>query len=257
MLEKASHAKTTGILRQQPANGSCYVLCYSPEHNRTFSRMEIAAIEKVVAAWSNQVAELGEKYQYVQVFENKGALVGCSNDHPHGQIWACDYMPSEVAKEQTQQDDYYKTHGSCLLRDYLNEEDITAERIVLQNEHWTVLVPFWAYWPYETLLLPRQNLASLTQIDKASGQALATILHELVRQYDALFGVTFPYLMGWHGETRPQRQTRHRLLHCHFHPPLLRSASVRKYTAAFEVFAELQRDITPEAAAQKLKDSAY
>ena len=257
LLEKTNteNIESTEILQSQKVQGTCRVICYSHLHNTGFASMATAEIEKVIDAWRHELTELGNKYKYVQIFENKGAIVGCSNDHPHGQIWACDYLPTEVQKEHIQQDNWIQTHKNPLLRDYLNQEQARQERIVLQNEDWILLIPYWAYWPYETLLLPRRNLSCLKQLDKAQQQSLAEMLKMLITKYDSLFGICFPYLMGWHGEAHADSKTSHRLLHCHFYPPLLRSAQIRKYSAAFELCAELQRDMTPEEAAKTLREA--
>ena len=257
LLEETDQEDTraTELLQCRQARGTCRVICYSPLHNVSFASMATKEMEKVIEAWRHELERLGEQYKYVQIFENKGAMVGCSNDHPHGQIWACDFLPTEARKEQVQQDDWMRTHKNPLLRDYLNQEQARRERIVLQNEHWVLLTPYWGYWPYETLLLPCQDISSLRQLDEKQRRSLAEMLKELIIKYDALFGISFPYLMGWHGEVHPRPDTKHRLLHCHFYPPLLRSAQVRKYSASFELCAELQRDMTPEEAAEKLRDA--
>ena len=252
LVEEAADNPTEGILRHQVVGGTCRVICYSPYHNRNFASMAIDEIQKVIQVWGEQLIELGTSYSYVQIFENKGAIVGCSNDHPHGQIWASSFIPTQVAKEQVQQDNW--SHKKPLLRDYLDTEQRLQTRIVSQNEHWSLVVPYWAYWPFETLLLPNQDLSSLSQLNEEQQEALAQILKELVRKYDSLFTTSFPYMMGWHSEPYARPEKTHRLLHCHFYPPLLRSAQVRKYTAAFELCAELQRDMTAEEAAAKLRE---
>ncbi len=246
------------LLRQEDVAGVCKVLCYSPRHDLTLARMSLPAIQTIINTWAEQVAELGEKYRYVQIFENRGDMVGCSNPHPHGQIWACDYIPSEIAREHLQQDRYFKKHGSDLLGDYLASEEAAKRRgdnrFVLSNAHWTVVVPYWAYWPFETLVLPKRNIGSLVQTDAAERAALAEVLKTLCTKYDRLFDTNFPYVMGWHGEvsgTPPA--TGHRRLHAHFYPPLLRSAEVRKHRAGFEMLAEAQRDLTPELAAERIR----
>jgi len=252
LVEEAADNCTEGILRHQAVGGTCRVICYSPCHNRNFASMGVDAIQKVIQVWGEQLIELGTSYPYVQIFENKGAVVGCSNDHPHGQIWASSFIPTQVAKEQIQQDNW--SHKNSLLRDYLNTEQKLQIRMVSQNEYWSVVVPYWAYWPFETLLLPNQDLSSLSQLNEEQQEALAQILKELVCKYDSLFATSFPYMMGWHSEPYDHPETARRLLHCHFYPPLLRSAEVRKYTAAFELCAELQRDMTAEEAAARLKE---
>ena len=244
------------LIKEQAIAGTCRVLCYSPRHDLSLAGMPEAAVTKVVETWAEQTAELGKIYDYVQIFENKGDLVGCSNVHPHGQIWACNYIPSEVAKEHMHQDAYHDKHGSCLLTDYLRREEneTRANRCVLSNAHWVALVPFWAYWPFEALVLPRRALDSLTLLNDAERSALARIIIQLCAKYDKLFGASFPYVFGWHGESKHAGKHNHRLLHAHFYPPLLRSATVRKHRAGFEMLAEGQRDITPEDAALRLRE---
>ena len=250
---RGSKNKNNDFFIRSKVKGVCRVICYSPKHNVHLANMTTTEIGKIISQWAAQSEELGKIYSYVQIFENKGAMVGCSNPHPHGQIWATDYIPNIVAAEHLQQDNYYKSHGRALLSDYLEAEEKQDERIVLRNEHWTVLIPYWAYWPYETLLLPRRSFLQLTDIDDEASVALAEIFKELTNKYDRLFNRIFPYMMGWHGGCNKQSVSEGRLLHCHFYPPLLDNIK-RKYMAGFEVFAEAQRDISPEQAAQHLRE---
>ncbi len=252
-IPPASKGKNDDFFIRSKVKGACRVICYSPKHNVHLANMTTAEIGKIISQWATQSKELGKIYSYVQIFENKGAMVGCSNPHPHGQIWATDYIPNIVAAEHLQQDNYYKSHGRALLSDYLEAEEKQGERIILRNEYWTVLIPYWAYWPYETLLLPRRPFLQLTDIDDAASVALAEIFKELTSKYDRLFNRVFPYMMGWHGGCNKQSVNEGRLLHCHFYPPLLDNIK-RKYMAGFEVFAEAQRDISPEQAAQYLRE---
>jgi UDPglucose--hexose-1-phosphate uridylyltransferase len=245
---------TTGLLRGEPVSGTCRVICFSPRHDWTMPRMPLAAIRGVVDVWADQVEELGRAYRWVQIFENKGDVMGCSNPHPHGQIWASDFIPNEPAKEDRQQLAYWKANASPLLIDYLDTEVRQAERIVVENQHWVALVPYWATWPYETLLLPRRHVSRLTDLDGSERDALAEILKRMLTRYDNLFQTSFPYSMGWHGA--PRGAPSYWQLHAHFFPPLLRSATVKKFMVGYEMMAEPQRDLTPEAAAQTLRSQS-
>lgn len=216
--------------------------------------MSLDAIRRVVDTWNDQYVQLGsiDWIRYVLVFENRGAMMGASNPHPHGQIWANERLPNEVARELHQQQ-MYAANGQCLLCDYLAVELKHDERIVCANEHFVALVPFWATWPFETLVLPRAHQGALPDLDAGERDALADILRRVTRRYDRLFGVAFPYSTGWHqrptdGEAHPEWH-----LHAHFYPPLLRSATIRKFMVGYELLAQPQRDITPENAAQLLR----
>lgn len=233
--------------------GTCRVICFSPRHDLTMAEMEAEAIAPVVDLWAAQVSELGQDYAWVQVFENKGAMMGCSNPHPHGQIWASGSLPDEPAREDERQRRYLNAHGQPLLMDYLSRELDLGERIVVENEHWAVLVPFWAVWPFETLLLPKRRVERLPDLTAEARQALADILRRHLTRYDNLFETEFPYTMGWHGAPAGV-DGGHWQLHAHFYPPLLRSASVKKFMVGYEMLAEAQRDITPEAAAGRLRE---
>lgn len=242
------------LFRQEAINGICRVICYSHLHDQHLGVMEETSIVKVIDEWINQLIILSEQHSYVQIFENKGEMVGCSSPHPHGQIWALDYEPHLVGKEKQYQQDYYEAHGSQLLLDYMEEEQQQQQRIITENQDWILLVPYWAYWPYETLLLPRRPLSSMIQLNNGEKHSLANILKKLVSKYDQLFKLSFPYMMGWHGSCKSDQSVAESgQLHCHFYPPLLDNIK-RKYMAGFEVFAELQRDITPEQAAERLRE---
>jgi UDPglucose--hexose-1-phosphate uridylyltransferase len=246
----------SGLLRALPERGICRVICFSPRHDLTLPTMAHADIRRVVDVWVEQTRELGalDFIKHVQVFENKGEMMGASNPHPHCQIWASEHIPTEPAKELCAQHDYRNARDACLLCDYLAVELDAGERIVLQNAHWVALVPFWAVWPFETLVLPRQHLDMLTALDDAARDALADIIKRLTRCYDNLFQVSFPYSMGFHqsptdGIHRPAVH-----LHAHYYPPLLRSATVRKFMVGYEMLAEPQRDLTAESAAARLRE---
>jgi UDPglucose--hexose-1-phosphate uridylyltransferase len=215
--------------------------------------MALADIRGVVDVWAEQVTELGQWYRWVQVFENKGEMMGCSNPHPHGQIWAGEGLPNEPAKEDNQQRAYLKEHDRPLLLDYADLEAHRQERIVVENEHWLAVVPYWAVWPFETLLTPRRHTLRLPDLDNSQRDALAAILKHLLTKYDNLFEVSFPYSMGWHGAPTDGQEHPHWQLHAHFYPPLLRSATVKKFMVGYEMLAEAQRDLTAEQAAKRLR----
>lgn len=244
----------TGLLRAEPERGICRVLCFDPRHDLTFASMERSSVRRVVDLWSEQAAELGARPEiaYVQIFENRGAMMGASNPHPHGQIWATEHIPNEPALELAAQRAYLAEHGVPLLPAYLAMELLQRERIVAENDTWVVLVPFWAVWPFELLLLPKRQVASLTEVSEAERDGLAEMLQKVVRAYDSVFDSPFPYSMGLHpapsdGEAHPEWD-----LHIHFYPPLLRSSTIRKFMVGFELLGSPQRDTTPERAAQIL-----
>ncbi len=241
------------LLRSEPASGLCRVLCFSPRHDWTLPDMPVEAIRHVVDAWAQQTAELGGRYRWIQIFENKGEIMGCSNPHPHGQIWASDHLPMEPAKEDRRQRAHWQSAGSPLLLDVLELELRHGERLVTENAHWVALVPFWAVWPYETLLLPRRHVSRLPDLNDQERNALADILKRLLTRYDHLFGIPFPYSMGWHGAPGDDPDAGHWQLHAHFYPPLLRSATVKKFMVGYEMLAEPQRDLTAERAAETLR----
>lgn len=244
-----------GLLIAQSERGICRVVCFSPRHDLTLGQMPAEAIRTVVDTWVDQYRELGslDWVRHVQIFENRGAMMGASNPHPHGQIWANERLPNEPAKELAQQRARADS-GGCLLCDYLDVELDDGERIVTGNEHFTALVPFWAVWPFETLVLPRAHAGALPDLGPDQRDGLADILRRLTRRYDRLFGVTFPYSMGLHQQPTDGDPHRGWHLHAHFYPPLLRSATVRKFMVGYELLGQPQRDITPETAAQRLRE---
>lgn len=250
-------AADDALFALQPARGTSRVICFSPDHGLTLPELPPAAVRGVVDTWCTQSAELGARWRWVQVFENKGALMGCSNPHPHGQVWASDFVPEEPAAEDLHQRRYLDQHGRPLLLDLAAREAALGERVVLGNEDWLVIVPWWATWPFETLLLPRFAVQRLPQLDSGQRDSLARMLKALTTRYDNLFQCSFPYSMGWHGapfDGQPAPgDAAHWQLHAHFYPPLLRSASVRKFMVGFEMLAEAQRDLTPEQAAARLR----
>ncbi len=243
------------LLRSAPVQGQCRVLCFSPRHDLTLARMDVHATRHVVDLWAQQVEELGQRYQWVQIFENKGELMGCSNPHPHGQVWALDELPNEPRKEAVCQAAYFSDRGRSLLLDYAHLEIEREERVVALTDGWVAVVPFWAVWPYEVLLMPRRQVAHLPNLADDERADLTLILRRLLRLYDRLFDTSFPYSMGWHGQPC-QGGGDGWQLHAHFYPPLLRSATVRKFMVGYEMLCEAQRDLTAEAAAAHLRSIA-
>jgi UDPglucose--hexose-1-phosphate uridylyltransferase len=243
------------LLRAQSESGRCRVICYSPLHNMTMGQMPATMIKLVIDAWVEQdkAFRADPRINAVIIFENRGAMMGASNPHPHGQMWATETVPDAVLKESVAQMRHFEVRSSCLLCDYVSIEIDRGERLVCTNEHFIAVVPFWAAWPFETLVLPRAHVSAINQLNIAARDALAQILKDLITRYDALFDVTFPYTMGLHQQPtdNPNHLPWH--LHAHFYPPLLRSASVRKFMVGFELLAGAQRDLTPEAAAGRLR----
>jgi UDPglucose--hexose-1-phosphate uridylyltransferase len=240
-----------GLLRAAVERGTCKVICFSPRHNLTLSRMSPHQARVVVDLWADETAALGREYPWVQVFENRGAAMGASNPHPHGQIWAGEALPRESVREDSTQGHYFAEHGRALLIDYAAQE-AGGPRVLAEDEDWLVLVPFWATWPFETMVVPKLSIGRIPDLDGRQRDSLARHLIDLLRGYDRLFGMPFPYSMGWHqapfdGKERPGWQ-----LHAHFYPPLLQ-ATVRKFMVGYELLSEPQRDITAEAAADTLR----
>jgi UDPglucose--hexose-1-phosphate uridylyltransferase len=242
------------ILVAEPETGVCRVICYTPDHSKTMASMTREEITAVVEIWTAQWQELSARTDLasVTIFENRGAMMGASNPHPHGQIWATSSVPNELAIEVERQAAWFDKNGSPLLIDYLERELADGARIVCANTHFVVLVPFWAAWPFETLVLPRRQVAALDELSTEEQADLADILRRLTASFDRLFSAPFPYTMGLH-----QRPTHSPapgfVFHMHFYPPLLRSATVRKFMVGFEMLAMAQRDLTPEAAAERLR----
>jgi len=253
------------LFASEAVRGTCRVMCFSPRHDLTLADMDETATLAVVDTWAAETAWLGASYPWVQVFENKGAAMGCSNPHPHGQIWASNFLPNEAQKEDSCQREYFEQRGSSLLVDYARREADLEARVVRLNSDWIAVVPYWAVWPYEVMILPRRRVARLPDLEPVERRSLADVLRGVLGCYDRLFGVSMPYSMGWHGapfraagSDPPLRSmraegTEHWQLHAHLYPPLLRSATVRKYMVGFEMLAEPQRDLTPERAAERLR----
>ncbi|HXW15158.1 MAG TPA: UDP-glucose--hexose-1-phosphate uridylyltransferase [Terriglobia bacterium] len=244
------------LLIARGETGICRVVCFSPRHDLTVAKMERADLRRLVDVWVEQYHELGALpfINHVQIFENRGAMMGCSNPHPHGQIWANATIPNEPAKETSAMGAYRTARSSCLLCDYLELERARGDRLITENSHFSALVPFWAIWPFEAMLIGRRHAAALDELTEDERAGLADILKRLTTRYDHLFEVSFPYSMGFHqrptdGAPHPEWH-----LHAHFYPPLLRSATVRKFMVGYEMLGTPQRDLTPETAAQRLRE---
>ncbi len=242
------------LFNVQPVKGECRVICFSPRHDLTLAEMAPTDIAKVVDLWGEQYRELSARYEWVQIFENKGAVMGCSNPHPHGQIWASDVVPTLAQKEAKSQLEYFEKSGQPLLQAVVNEELDRGERIVQETEHWLAIVPFWAVWPFEILLLPKQSVPNFSAMSQEQQSDLPEAMSKLLIRYDNLFETSFPYSMGWHNAPSTFEQPDAWTLHAHFYPPLLRSASVKKFMVGYEMLAEAQRDLTPEQAATRLRE---
>lgn len=244
------------FFRVQPERGISRVVCFSPRHDLTLPEMDLHTIEQIVRTWQRQYEELGavDFINHVQIFENKGSIMGCSNPHPHGQIWAQSSLPTLVQKTHDSLLAYYKRHGRTMLSDYLEQELRKDERIVIENEHFVALVPFWAIWPFETMIVSKRPFSKITDMTGDEVSAYAKILKELTSKYDNIFNTSFPYSSGIHqaptdGEDHPEWH-----FHMHFYPPLLRSATVKKFMVGYEMMGESQRDISAEKAAEMLKN---
>lgn len=256
MPEVAQEEYQNGLLHGNTESGICKVVCFSPNHALTLPLMEVEAITEVVQLWKKEYTELGAKKEinHVQIFENKGEIMGCSNPHPHGQIWSQSSIPEEVLKKQSHQLNYWKENSKSLLQAYLEQELELQERILLTNEHFVALIPYWAVWPYETMIIPRKHYQDISQLNQEEEIAFASIIKELTTRYDNLFETSFPYSSGIH--QRPTDGDKHEEWHFHmsFYPPLLRSAEVKKFMVGYEMFANPQRDITAESAAENLRN---
>jgi len=257
LLPDAPNTPSTShpLLRAENERGTCRVICFSPRHDLTLPQMPLEEIRGVVDVWAEQIIDSGARYRWVQVFENKGEIMGSSNPHPHGQVWGQSALPNEALKEDRHQRAYYEEHDAALLIDYVQVEIGRGERVVIENEHWLALVPYWAVWPFETLLMPRRHVLRLPDLNDVERDGLANILKRLLMKYDNLFDVSFPYSMGWHGAPMDDGVYEHWQLHAHFYPPLLRSATVKKFMVGYEMLAEAQRDLTAEQAAARLRET--
>ncbi len=253
LTQDSAPALSDEVFTSSAARGEARVLCFSPDHSLTLPQLDRSSVRAVVDCWCAQSEALGRTWAHVEIFENKGAMMGCSNPHPHGQIWASDFVPSAVATENRRQRDWRAEHGTVMLDAVVEREIAAGDRVVEVNAHWLVVVPWWAAWPFEVLLIARGPAARLEDLSDEAREGLAEMLRRLTTRYDTLFETRFPYSMGWHGAPHGQADTAHWRLHAHFYPPLLRSASVRKFMVGFEMLGEAQRDLTPEQAAEQLR----
>ncbi|WP_086956588.1 UDP-glucose--hexose-1-phosphate uridylyltransferase [Xenorhabdus innexi] len=257
LLSEIPNIATTDdpLFISKPAKGICRVICFSPNHSKTLPELSLTNIRRIIDVWNNQIEELGQHYIWVQLFENKGEMMGCSQPHPHGQIWASDFLPNELVRKNELLRQYYEQHGSNLLLDYAIAEQKNGVRTVVETEHWLAVVPYWAVWPFETMLLPKSPIRRMNELTAEQRDDLAIAIKKLTSRYDNLFQCSFPYSMGWHFAPFFDQQTdiEHWQLHALFYPPLLRSAGVRKFLVGYEMLAEAQRDLTPEEAAQRLQ----
>ena len=244
------------FFKAKPERGISRVVCFSPKHNITLPEMDLPTIEEIIRTWQREYTDLGnvDYINYVQIFENKGSVMGCSNPHPHGQIWAQSSLPTQIEKTQNSLKNYFDKNGSNLLLDYLAKELEAKERIVIENEHFVALVPFWAIWPFETLIVCKRHVTKITDFNAEEVAAYALILKQLTSKYDNLFETSFPYSSGIHQAPTDGNEHPEWLFHMHFYPPLLRSASVKKFMVGYEMMGESQRDITAEKSAQMLRD---
>jgi UDPglucose--hexose-1-phosphate uridylyltransferase len=249
-----TEAPVSPLLVAEPTRGLCKVLCYHPDHSLTLARMTREEIRPVVDAWTGQYQELGglDWIKYVQIFENRGSMMGASNPHPHGQIWSTDFVPDEPAAETKAQREHLDRTGHCLLCDYVAAERAAGERVVFENEHFAAIVPFWAVWPFEVILVSRRHLGAMPEFTSEERDGLADALKRITTRFDNLFETSFPYTMGFHQTPTNDGNHPEWHFHAHFYPPLLRSATVRKFMVGFEMLGMPQRDITPEDAAQRL-----
>lgn len=243
------------LYQTSQANGICRVLCFNPRHDLTLAKMSTDQIDHVIQLWKSQAEELCPLYDWVQIFENKGAVMGCSNPHPHGQIWASNHIPSIVAKEDQSQRAYFDKTGQTMLSEIVREELRHQERIVVETDEWIAFVPFWAVWPFEIMLAPKVSCPTFVGLDENQLKDLSKMIQSVTLRYDNLFQTDFPYSFGWHFAPRGETID-HWCVHAHFYPPLLRSATVRKFQVGYEMLGEPQRDLTPEKAAVMLRSQA-
>jgi UDPglucose--hexose-1-phosphate uridylyltransferase len=248
----------TSFFKVQPERGISRVVCFSPNHNETLPEMSVEAIENIIQTWQTEYTTLGkiDYINHVQIFENKGSVMGCSNPHPHGQIWAQSSLPTQVEKTQTNLKAYFDEHQRTLLQDYIQEELQKEERIVIENNHFVALVPFWAIWPFETMIVSKRAVTKITDLTSEEVSHFALILKQLTTKYDNLFETSFPYSSGIHQSPTDGLEHPEWHFHMHFYPPLLRSATVKKFMVGYEMMGESQRDITPEKSAAMLREQS-
>lgn len=245
-----------GLFKAESEQGICKVICFSPDHSKSLANMSVSEIEKVIAVWIKEYDELGSNdvINYVQIFENKGAVMGCSNPHPHGQIWSQSSLPNEVIKKDKNQLDYFKEHQTSLLKDYLEQELVAKERIIFENTSFVALVPFWAVWPYEVMIVPKTHQPNISTLSREEQNHFSETISVITKTYDKIFNCSFPYSSGIHQAPTNNKNNEHWHWHMSFYPPLLRSASVKKFMVGYEMFGMPQRDISPESAAEIIKN---
>jgi UDPglucose--hexose-1-phosphate uridylyltransferase len=245
-----------GLLKAKSETGICKVICFSPDHSKSLAEMAVEDIKKVVHAWQKEYTELGEieGINYVQIFENKGAVMGCSNPHPHGQIWSQSTLPNEVEKKDIHQKDYFLKTNTSLLGNYLQQELAVKERIIFENDDFVVLIPFWAIWPFEAMIAPKKQQKDILELSDTEAKNYAEAISVITKSYDKLFNTSFPYSSGIHQAPTNGEENTHWHWHMNFYPPLLRSATVKKFMVGYEMFGSPQRDITAEIAAKRLRD---
>ncbi len=254
--DSKSFSVEDGLLVAESETGICKVVCFSPDHSKSLADMDAKDIQKVVFAWQKEFKELSDNpnINYVQIFENKGAVMGCSNPHPHGQIWSQSTLPNEVDKKNTQQLAYYNKNNSSLLGDYLSQELEKQERIIFENDSFVVLIPFWAVWPFEAMIVPKKQQSNILELNDTEALEYAEAISVLTKAYDKLFNTSFPYSSGIHQAPTNGNGNKHWHWHMSFYPPLLRSATVKKFMVGYEMFGSPQRDITAEIAAKMIRE---
>lgn len=257
-LQKSSPEKRIkkGLLKAELEQGICKVVCFSSDHSKTMANMELLEIEKLIQVWQEEFICLSKNkwINYIQIFENKGEIMGCSNPHPHGQIWAQASIPNEVVKKDTQQLQYFKENKSLLLNDYVDQELKENKRILFENENFVLLIPFWAVWPFETMIVPKKQKPTISSLTNLERIDFADMLSKITKGYDKLFQCSFPYSSGIHQAPINIENNEHWHWHMSFYPPLLRSATVKKFMVGYEMFGMPQRDITTEEAFERLKN---
>jgi len=254
--DSPSFSINEGLLQAQSETGICKVICFSPDHSKSLAEMSVQAIEKVVNTWKEEYETLGNEksINYVQIFENKGAVMGCSNPHPHGQIWGQSSLPNEVFKKDVNQLAYFQKNNKTILEDYVQQELALKERIIFENDVFVVLVPFWAIWPFEAMILPKKAQKNISCLTKEEAMKFSEAISVLTKAYDKLFNRSFPYSSGIHQAPTNGQDNKHWHWHMSFYPPLLRSATVKKFMVGYEMFGSPQRDITAEIAAKRLRE---
>tara|TARA_B100000780_G_scaffold158837_1_gene111042 strand:- start:24717 stop:25736 length:1020 start_codon:yes stop_codon:yes gene_type:complete len=245
-----------GLLKAQSEQGICKVICFSPDHSKSLAELDVLQIKKIIEVWKHEYIDLGKNQviNYVQIFENKGAVMGCSNSHPHGQIWSQSTIPNEVLKKDHQQATYFKKNKQSLLQNYLSQELILKERVVFENENFVILIPFWAIWPFETMIIPKKVQKNISEMSLIEEKTFAEAISLITKAYNRLFNCYFPYSSGIHQSPTDGKNNNHWHWHMSFYPPLLRSSTVKKFMVGYEMFGSPQRDITAEVAANRLRE---